>query len=71
MTSTSLTVSAAPYIQETTLTLNEALEKGKTILLEGAQGTLLDPDFGTYPTPLLPPRLPAALPSAPASAPIK
>jgi adenylosuccinate synthase len=38
-----------PYIQETTLTLNEALEKGKTILLEGAQGTLLDPDFGTYP----------------------
>ncbi len=39
----------APYIQETTLTLNEALEKGQTILLEGAQGTLLDPDFGTYP----------------------
>jgi adenylosuccinate synthase len=38
-----------PYIQETTLTLNEALENGKTILLEGAQGTLLDPDFGTYP----------------------
>jgi len=32
-----------------TLTLNEALEKGQTILLEGAQGTLLDPDFGTYP----------------------
>ena len=25
------------------------MEKGKTILLEGAQGTLLDPDFGTYP----------------------
>ena len=39
----------APYIRETTLILNEALEKGKTILLEGAQGTLLDPDFGTYP----------------------
>ena len=31
------------------MTLNEALEKGQTILLEGAQGTLLDPDFGTYP----------------------
>jgi adenylosuccinate synthase len=38
-----------PYIRETTLDINEALESGKTILLEGAQGTMLDPDFGTYP----------------------
>jgi adenylosuccinate synthase len=38
-----------PYVRETTLDINEALEAGKTILLEGAQGTLLDPDFGTYP----------------------
>jgi adenylosuccinate synthase len=29
--------------------LNEALAKGKTILAEGAQGTMLDIDFGTYP----------------------
>ena len=29
--------------------LNEALSKGKKILAEGAQGTMLDVDFGTYP----------------------
>ncbi len=29
--------------------LNNALSKGKTILAEGAQGTMLDIDFGTYP----------------------
>jgi len=29
--------------------LNNALENGKTILAEGAQGSLLDVDFGTYP----------------------
>lgn len=29
--------------------VNDALEQGKTILLEGAQGTLLDIDHGTYP----------------------
>ncbi len=29
--------------------LNEALEEGKKILAEGAQGTMLDIDFGTYP----------------------
>jgi adenylosuccinate synthase len=29
--------------------LNKALESGKTILAEGAQGTLLDIDFGSYP----------------------
>lgn len=29
--------------------LNEAINKGKKILAEGAQGTLLDIDFGTYP----------------------
>jgi adenylosuccinate synthase len=38
-----------PYVRETTMILNEALEGGKMVLLEGAQGTLLDPDFGTYP----------------------
>lgn len=29
--------------------INQALDKGKTILCEGAQGTLLDVDFGSYP----------------------
>ncbi len=39
----------APYIKETTVILAEALSRGQRILLEGAQGALLDPDFGTYP----------------------
>jgi adenylosuccinate synthase len=39
----------APYIRETTIMLEEALNRGESVLLEGAQGTLLDPDFGTYP----------------------
>jgi len=36
-------------ITDTELYLNKAIEKGKRILAEGAQGTLLDIDFGTYP----------------------
>ena len=39
----------APYVEDTTVLLHEALEKGKYIILEGAQGTLLDVDHGTYP----------------------
>ncbi|UCC90283.1 MAG: adenylosuccinate synthase [Dehalococcoidia bacterium] len=39
----------APYIRETTTMLEEALAKDELVILEGAQGTLLDPDFGTYP----------------------
>ncbi len=39
----------APYIRETTIMLEEALNRGEMVLLEGAQGALLDPDFGTYP----------------------
>jgi adenylosuccinate synthase len=39
----------APYICDTVAVLGEALDRGDSILLEGAQGTLLDPDFGTYP----------------------
>lgn len=38
-----------PYMADTALLLNQALEKGKTVLLEGSQGTLLDVDHGTYP----------------------
>lgn len=39
----------APFIQETEPLLEQALGRGEMILLEGAQGTLLDMDFGTYP----------------------
>ena len=38
-----------PHVTDTTLTLNEALNAGKRIVFEGAQGALLDVDFGTYP----------------------
>ena len=38
-----------PYVADTALLLNNALEEGKTVLLEGSQGTLLDVDHGTYP----------------------
>ena len=38
-----------PYISQTEFILWEAIAKKKNILLEGAQGTLLDIDFGTYP----------------------
>jgi adenylosuccinate synthase len=38
-----------PYIADTQNMLLEALFERKTILLEGAQGALLDIDFGTYP----------------------
>lgn len=37
------------YICNTALLLNRAIEKGKDVLFEGAQGTFLDIDFGTYP----------------------
>jgi adenylosuccinate synthase len=39
----------APFIRETSSIIREAATKGEFILLEGAQGALLDPDFGTYP----------------------
>ena len=38
-----------PYMAETAQLLNEAVRAGKSILFEGAQGTLLDIDHGTYP----------------------
>ncbi|MCX6665182.1 MAG: adenylosuccinate synthase [Euryarchaeota archaeon] len=37
------------YITTTHIELNTAIQKEKNILLEGAQGTMLDVDFGTYP----------------------
>jgi adenylosuccinate synthase len=39
----------APYIGDVSLVLSEALNKNKHVLAEGAQGTLLDLDHGTYP----------------------
>jgi len=39
----------APFIRETSSMIHEAVTKGDPVLLEGAQGALLDPDFGTYP----------------------
>ncbi|WP_404319496.1 adenylosuccinate synthase [Malaciobacter canalis] len=38
-----------PYIANTTNMVWKALDDGKKVLLEGAQGTLLDIDHGTYP----------------------
>ena len=38
-----------PYITDTTLFLHDAIQAGKNILLEGAQGAMLDVDHGTYP----------------------
>ena len=39
----------ATFIKETSFIIHQAVSKGDMVLLEGAQGTLLDPDFGTYP----------------------
>ncbi|MDY0162008.1 adenylosuccinate synthase [Desulfobotulus sp.] len=38
-----------PYIANVTLELDETMEKGRPVLFEGAQGTHLDIDHGTYP----------------------
>jgi adenylosuccinate synthase len=38
-----------PYICDTSEVLAKAIDRNEPILLEGAQGFLLDPDFGTYP----------------------
>lgn len=38
-----------PYVCDTERMINEAIDEGREIIFEGAQGTLLDLDFGTYP----------------------
>ncbi len=38
-----------PMIVDTSLMLSKAFKEGKTILFEGAQGSMLDVDLGTYP----------------------
>jgi len=39
----------APFVCDTAVLLNQALNAGESILFEGAQGTMLDIDHGTYP----------------------
>ena len=39
----------APFVCDTAALLNQALADGQSILFEGAQGTMLDIDHGTYP----------------------
>ena len=39
----------APYVADTSLLVDRALRRGEHVLFEGAQGTLLDLDHGTYP----------------------
>ena len=39
----------APYVADTVALINAADRAGRSILLEGAQATMLDVDFGTYP----------------------
>jgi len=39
----------APFVCDTAMLLNQALTAGQSILFEGAQGTMLDIDHGTYP----------------------
>ena len=38
-----------PWVRDVSLMLSDAMREGRTILFEGAQGTLLDVDHGTYP----------------------
>lgn len=38
-----------PYVANTVELVNDAIERGDSVLFEGAQGHLLDIDFGTYP----------------------
>jgi adenylosuccinate synthase len=39
----------APFVTDTAVLLNDALNEGKNVMFEGAQGALLDIDHGTYP----------------------
>src|SRR5712692_1872521 len=38
----------APYVEDTSAVVQQALDRGEEVLLEGAQGALLDLDFGSY-----------------------
>ncbi|MDR0433166.1 MAG: adenylosuccinate synthase, partial [Bifidobacteriaceae bacterium] len=45
----SFTDRLAPMVADTALMLNQALDRGETVLFEGGQATMLDVDHGTYP----------------------
>ncbi|WP_102399287.1 adenylosuccinate synthase [Haloimpatiens massiliensis] len=38
-----------PFVKDISVTVHDAIKSGKNVLFEGAQGTLLDIDYGTYP----------------------
>jgi adenylosuccinate synthase len=38
-----------PFITDTSVLINDAIKEGKKVMFEGAQGTMLDIDYGTYP----------------------
>jgi len=42
-------VKLKPYVRDTATMINSAVREGRSVLLEGAQGTMLDIDHGTYP----------------------
>jgi adenylosuccinate synthase len=39
----------APFVADTAVLLNQAIDNGESVMFEGAQGTMLDIDHGTYP----------------------
>ncbi len=39
----------APFVTDTAVLLNQAIREGEAVMFEGAQGTMLDIDHGTYP----------------------
>jgi adenylosuccinate synthase len=45
----SLSAELSDYFADSAGFLNQAIDEGKSVLFEGAQGTLLDVDYGTYP----------------------
>jgi adenylosuccinate synthase len=58
------------YIGNASIILNQSIAAGHNILFEGAQGSLLDVDHGTYLLRYSPPPSPAAPAQVPASAPV-
>ena len=58
-----------PMVVDTTVLLNDALDRGEVVLMEGGQATFLDVDHGTYPSSPARTPPPAAHAPAPASAP--
>jgi adenylosuccinate synthase len=53
-----------PYVADTSLILDHEIKQGKKILFEGAQGSQLDVDHGTYPYVTSSTQFPAMLPAA-------